>query len=158
MDLMDLEATERPKRMRQTEPTVDDVLYEGRLVMGRNPFKESAPKTEDDNFRALFGCSAGSALHLWNLIVHEDALPSGGTLRHMIWTLFFVKVYPTDRTCKIMLGADDKTIRKWVYVFMQAISSLEGIVVSLRFSESLFDRVVAHHIALLLLLLLLLAD
>ena len=56
-------------------------------------------------------------MHVWyvpNMSVHvldeiEDALPSGGTISHLLWALLFLKVYGIEDTMH-------KPYRKWVMI------------------------------------------
>ena len=129
-------AEKQNKRARADEVTVDDVLFHARFIFGCDPFKESAPKTEDKRFRALFGCCPEVVLILWNLIDSNEALPCGGRIIHLLWALLFVKVYPTEETLvKLCKGdpsgaSDRKTTRKWIRLFMQAICCCIDDVVS----------------------------
>ena len=107
--------------------------------MSIDPFQEFAPTTEDRKFCALFGCSAVVAMALWTLLLKHSVLPDGGTMTHFLWALIWLKVYAMEDEMKQLCGgADQKTIRKWVHLFVPAIASLNGFVVSRSFSFGLF--------------------
>ena len=58
-------------------------------------------------------------------------LPEGGHEEHMMWTLMFLKTYKTENNLTAFLGGiDEKTMRKWVVLFVKSLSELEGFVVS----------------------------
>ena len=119
------------KRMRESQATEEDIMHDARLIMHEDPFKEFAPSTEERKFRALFGAGVAAVLELWLLLVSHDCVPPGGTIMFMLWTLMFVKVYPTDKTLrKLCGGASEKTIRRWVQLYASAIGWIEGEVVS----------------------------
>ena len=129
------------KRTRNEELTTEDIMYKARFIFGCDPFKAKAPETEDKKFRALFGCSAVVMLALWSLLVEHDVLPPGGKLIHLFWALMFVKVYPTEETltklCKDPTGRtpDRKTVRKWIRLFMTAVSYLTDMINFSRFNR-----------------------
>jgi hypothetical protein len=49
---------------------------------------------------------------------------------HLLWTLLFLRTYPTEETLASRVGADEKTVRKWVWFYIKGISSLSPVVVS----------------------------
>jgi hypothetical protein len=132
------------KRQRYARPSADDILRKGRFIMHDDPFKESAPATEDRHFRALFGCPVDVALHLWLMLVDHDLVPSGATMKHFLWALLFLKVYPTDLPMCRMTKADPKTTRKWVDIILDSIACLEPIVVSCLLSPFLWYHSCMH--------------
>ena len=95
-------------------------------------------QTEDCLFCEFFGCGAPIALQLWNLLDENGCVPESGQICHLLWTLFFMKQYPTEGVaCGAVGGSkgrvDPKTYRKWVHPFMEALSDLEPYVVSFIF-------------------------
>ena len=120
-----------PKRRKQVEPTLEDVYAIGRDMMNRSSKEMGAMEAEERRFRDLFGVGAMVALACFEWLNHSDLLPEGGTLLHLLWTLCFLKVYPTETPLSSLCGgADPKTIRKWVWLFIGALASLEGCLVS----------------------------
>jgi hypothetical protein len=121
-----------PKLQRQMHPTADDVLWYARQIWNRDPDKERSLQTEDIEFRELFGCGVLVCLSLWELLVTNDAVPDGGTIKHLLWTCMFLKVYAKQATlCSLLVGGVDKeTYRKWCWLFIEAIVGLESHVVS----------------------------
>jgi hypothetical protein len=90
---------------------------------------------EDRNFREYFGTSQEIALILWRLLVLNNLLPEGCQLKHLLWTLFFMKVYPKQGPACSGIGGssgavDPKTLRKWVWIFIGNIAELSETVVS----------------------------
>ena len=52
-------------------------------------------------------------------------------MMHFLWTMMFLKVYATEEVMrKLTGGADQKTICKWVHLFIGAISGPEFHLVS----------------------------
>jgi hypothetical protein len=142
--MMELDDTSQWKRQRASRPSVDDILRKGRLIMQDDPFIERAPAVEDQHFRALFGCPVNVALQLWLMLVDHDLVPVGASIKHFLWTLMFLKVYPTDVPLSKMTKADPKTTQKWVDAILESLVYLEPIVVS---SSRMGDRCMLDSLA-----------
>lgn len=122
------------KRCRASKLTVEDFYRVGRDIQNRSCCT-LADKSEDKLFCEFFGCSALVALYTWSLLEQYDFIPPDGQIQHLLWTLFFMKQYPTEGLACAALGGskgkiDPKTYRKWVHPFMSALSDLEPCVVS----------------------------
>jgi len=90
--------------------------------------------SDDRRFREFFGASVLVVMALWNLLVDTDLLPENGQIVHLLWTLYFFKVYPKQNVACSAAGGtrgavDPKTFRKYVWPFVSAISDLEQIVI-----------------------------
>lgn len=141
------QSREATKRSREATPSVDDIVYYGRVVMGNDPYKELAPKEDERIFRALFGCGATVALALWKMLCDNDLVPASGKIIHLLWTLLFMKQYPTEKTFSTMCGGvHGNTLRKYVHPMINAICLLEANVVS-----TPDQQCVCFHIVLLFL-------
>jgi hypothetical protein len=102
-----------------------------RVIWSRDPDKARTTQTEDRDFREHFGCGVLVALSLWGLLLTTDLLPDDGTLEQFLWTLMFMKIYGKQKTmCSLCGGIDPQTFKKWAELFVEAISSLEPMVVS----------------------------
>ena len=87
-------------------------------------------QTDDYLSCEFFGCGAPITFQLWNLLDENRFVPESGQIHHLLWTLFFMKQYPTEGVaCGAVVGlkgrVDPKTYRKWVHPFMEALSVLE---------------------------------
>ena len=61
-------------------------------------------------------------------------MPSGVHKKHLLWELYFLRVYDIKENCSQNIGeVEEKTFREWSFRFVDAISylesSLEGILV-----------------------------
>ncbi len=70
-------------------------------------------------FREFFGMSVRVVKILWELVVWDKLRPRGGHPEHLLWALYFMKVYPKQGPGCLVVGAstgavDPKTHRKWV--------------------------------------------
>ena len=100
--------------------------------MNRSSKEMGAMESEDRRFRDLFGVAGMNALAIFAWLNHTSCLPEGGTFQHLLWTLCFMKVHPTETPLSALCGGSDpKTIRKWVQQFIAAMSALEAFLVSM---------------------------
>ncbi len=73
---------------------------------------------------------------LWELVVWDKLRPRGGRPEHLLWALYFMKVYPKQGLGCLVIGAsagaiNPKTHRKWVWAYIEAIAELVDVLVSL---------------------------
>jgi len=76
-------------------------------------------------FRELFGATPAVCACLWRRA--GDARPQGTCPEHLLWMLLFLKGYSTEAYNRTLLGADEKTIRKWVWAWVQAVADLDVV-------------------------------
>jgi hypothetical protein len=81
-------------------------------------------------FKSFYGVSPLICQTVWNLL-NANKLPSGSKPLHLLWTLIFLKQYNSEHVNHAITGADEKTFRKWVWIFIELIADLN--VVSLLF-------------------------
>lgn len=91
--------------------------------------------SDDRRFREFFGAGVVVVMALWNLLVESELLPDDGQINHLLWTLFFFKVYPKQNVACSAAGGtrgaiDPKTFRKYIWPMVSAIADLEQVVVS----------------------------
>ncbi len=72
---------------------------------------------------------------IWELVIHDELHPMGGQLEHLLWALYFLKIYPKQGTVCAVVGASNgainpKTHWKGDWAFVEAISKLVDVVVS----------------------------
>ena len=104
----------------------------------------------DRRFKATFGCLPKSCSDLWRLIltsnnenfmVEVDDLnnPGGGREvriqilcakpeykpEHLLWALYFMKIYLLDNHAIVTVNCNEKTFRKWIIIFIDAVASLK---------------------------------
>jgi hypothetical protein len=122
----------RNKRKKDTLPMLEDIFTAGRDMMNRSEKKMGAILAEDRQFREMFGVGPLVALTAWSMFETLDLLPHKRSLRHFLWTLCFLKVYPKQGPlCALCNDADHKTIKKWVGLYITALADMEADVVSL---------------------------
>ena len=93
---------------------------------------EGSAITHERKFRSNFGTSPEVWATIWNLLDPYTTMPTKGlSPKHLLWALMFLKVYAKESIhCSMAGGGDEKTFRKWVWLFVYKISFLESAVVS----------------------------
>ena len=84
-------------------------------------------------WRAHFGACPRTSLEMWNLLLQEfvHELPRGVDLEAFFMVLFFLKTYPSVDVLASRVQKDQKTVRKWVWWYIEKMSHLSHILVSL---------------------------
>jgi hypothetical protein len=106
-----------------------------RDTQNRASHRVGAATTETRHFREFFRTSVLVIKKAWELLERDSLLPEGGCLKHLLWALHSMKVYPKQSPGCLTIGAsasavDPKTHRKWVWAFIDAVANLVDIVVS----------------------------
>ena len=114
---------------------VPDFAGIARLIQNRASRRVGSDAREARRFREFFGTSVRVVGILWEFLVRDKLRPRGGRPWHLLWALYFLKVYAKEGPgCAVVGGAhggvDPKTYRKWVWAFIEAISELVDLVVS----------------------------
>jgi hypothetical protein len=105
-------------------------LWHGRELMG-NAEKDPllAQRTVVARFHSLFGTSPILCTHLWGrLDLHVEILRAARA-KHLLWALLFLQHYASNTLHTTIAGADEKTFRKWVWMFVVIISNLHAKVI-----------------------------
>ena len=105
---------------------------------------------EDRRFRELFGARMEIVVHIWVMMEEDDLLPPKSKPKHLLWMLYFLKVYPRQAPgCSAVGGSggavDPKTLRKWVWLFIERIGELTDEVVSVVYCCVLSTVVYSPH-------------
>ncbi len=101
----------------------------------RKPPRIGAVATEDCAFRKFFGTTAVVTPTLWRLLAANDKIPAKSSVKHLLWMLHFLHAYPKQGTTFSMVGGlegavDPKTLRKYIWPLIYAVSDMEPDVVS----------------------------
>ena len=57
--------------------------------------------------------------------------------KHLLWVLIFLKTYTTESSLVVAIGDDEKTLQKWIFIIIYAISDLEDDWVGSLFTKIL---------------------
>lgn len=100
---------------------------EARKILGMS--KQVAKSVEYRRLRCHFGVSFKVCADVWERLDPDKNMPTGAAPAHLLWACMFLKLYEPEHALQSRLQKDEKTIRKWVWIFVNGISSLSGDVV-----------------------------
>lgn len=66
---------------------------------------------------------------VWSLL--EQHHPKDGELEHLLYSLLFLRVYAVKGVNSSICGVDAKTLRKWQWAYIKAISSTKLVSISI---------------------------
>jgi len=112
-----------------------EFMHEAYEIHNRTSRRVGSQMMETRRFRKFFGISAAVTMILWDLLVEHNLLPPKGKIKHLLWSLYVLKIYSNEEpTCAVLGGSkgaiDPKTMRHWVWAFIRAIAKLGPVVVS----------------------------
>jgi hypothetical protein len=101
----------------------------GLKIMGKTEWKNGM--TAHRRWRSLFGATPVVCSQLWHLLdpTNNPSIPSNSEITHMMWSLMFMRDYDVEENHSVLTGADEKTYRKWQWLFAEQIALLEGKVI-----------------------------
>ena len=82
-------------------------------------------------FRYNFKYTPERCSYLFVRICNHPAIPDNYEPKHLLWTLYFLLTYATERRMCCIFQADRKTIRKYTWPTITAIARLAPRYVSL---------------------------
>lgn len=83
-------------------------------------------KTKLRRFKSFFGVTPPVCSLIWLKI--KDSAPIDSHPKHLLWCLLFLKHYSIEHIRKSILDADEKTIRKWTWIFTKLLSDLDMVL------------------------------
>ena len=99
----------------------------GTQIMNRDPddFNEEST-TWQRRYNAHFGISPMCCAILWWLLtlLGPTNLTQSLEPKHMLWALLMMKTYSTEHVLSGMCQCDEKTLRKYVWICIEVISTL----------------------------------
>ena len=106
-----------------------EFLEIGREILGLDPATCIATRLE--KFRHNFKYMPARCAIIFSLTRNHPTLPKGYEPKHLLWTLYFLLTYTTERRLCCVLKADRKTIRKYTWPTITAIACLVPNFVSM---------------------------
>lgn len=76
-------------------------------------------------FKSFFGVTPIVCSLIWDRIKHN--VPNGGERKHLLWCLSFLKQNAVEHYRRSIFRADEKTIRKWTWIFVELLSNLDVV-------------------------------
>ena len=118
------------KQARQSKPTAADFYIIVWELQNQSGKRIGSNLSEENWFHSFFGASATTALQVWNLLNKFHYLHHEAQILHLLWTLFFMKVYPSQNVACATAGGwggaiDPKTLCIYVWPMIEAIANLE---------------------------------
>ena len=105
-------------------------VEEGCIIMRKSSRRSFS--TFDRRFRSHFGTTPSICTIIWERLdpYHTIELEYRGVkVKHLLWALMFMKMYCAEHIHASLAGVDEKTFRKWSWIFIDAIAGLEYEVV-----------------------------
>ena len=75
-------------------------------------------------FKAFYSLNVRQAAELWILVLKSPKISVGYTIKHYLWTLCFLRLYPSGRAMSYMFDADRDVITKWVWHGIDILAGL----------------------------------
>ena len=101
--------------------SAQDFLSLGLQVLGRTVLPCSA--TNERRYRGAFGASPRISSLIWTMLRH----PIGGELIHLLMAFHFLKCYATETIQAALFKVDEKTFRKWQWMYVRLLSTLNNV-------------------------------
>lgn len=76
-------------------------------------------------FKSFFGVSPNVCAVIWHLIKSDSS--SSNEPKHLLWALLFLKQYGTEHERRTILKKDEKTIRKWTFLYIKLIGEMDVV-------------------------------
>ena len=97
------------------------------MMNGATPI---SPKTRRERWKAYFKAHPLLCSKLFQLIVQLFPPPNILEPKHLLWTLYFLNNYPSQRKMAVDLGTNRESMRAWVWPVIKELSSQAHRVVS----------------------------
>jgi hypothetical protein len=101
---------------------------------------------EERRVRALIGVGTYMLMYLWNRLVNTGTIPVGAQFKHIVWTLYYLKGYPTVDSCCTTFSTTQKTLRQWVWRFIDVFYEWQVDVVSFTRQPQYCDYWILTHV------------
>lgn len=88
----------------------------------------SSPKIALRRFMSFFGVTPLVCSIAWDEIKNEA--PAAAQPKHLLWCLSFLKEYSHEHYRRAIFQADEKTVRKWTWIFVKLLSNLSAVSVT----------------------------
>ena len=116
----------------------DELRHLGLTIIGKTPKRGSSVKQQDRLFRSHYGTGWAVAAFLWRLLEYYDGEKNVGQRKtrtmqkkHILWCLFFLKLYASEDVSAARMDCSPDTFRKWVWHVIKDIAFVEPFVVSI---------------------------
>ena len=73
-------------------------------------------------FREHFGTTPNICEIVWNLLDDQELHPHGALPIHLLCALLFLKLYESEHINRSLTGFDEKTFRKWQWLYVDLMA------------------------------------
>lgn len=77
-------------------------------------------------YKSFFGVNPTICSIVWTKL--EKDLPNGAHPKHLLWCLSFLKQYAVEHYRRSIFQSDEKTIRKWTWIFVNLLANLNEVM------------------------------
>ena len=119
----------------QTREVSPEVFKIAGQVMMNSTTTNTESSTFQRRWRSMFGASPLVCCKLWVLLARFRKHMTRPQHKHLLWALMFLRKYSNDHDLANTAAGgwddavDEKTFRKWIWLFVEAISFLEMDVI-----------------------------
>jgi len=104
-------------------------------IQNRTSWSVGTATMEDRRFRGLFTARIEIVLKVWSMLLKDGMRPKKSKPKHLLWMIYFLKGHLREAPgCSAVGGSkgaiNPKTLRKWVWLFIECITKLADEVVS----------------------------
>ena len=93
---------------------------------------DESSKRHECRFKSSFGVSEKNCAIVWVSVGIEFEYSNNCAMEHLLWALCLLSTYDTEENLSAKFGGvDEKTFRKWSWLFIHLISGLQDYTVSL---------------------------
>jgi hypothetical protein len=96
----------------------------GMAAIKRSP--EGCEQTVLRRFQSHFGLAPSTCANVWILL--QDNIPANYRHEHLLYALLFLKNYQTEHQNSALFSVDEKTFRKYQWIFVNLISTKLNVV------------------------------
>jgi hypothetical protein len=79
-------------------------------------------------FKSLFLYTAKEVASLWENLDRRHGILPFHRPEHLLWTLYYLKVYSTWDQMAMTTGVSEKTLRKWVEIVVEYLANIDNWV------------------------------
>lgn len=83
-----------------------------------NQARSYSLETPNRRFQVLFGLSPNIGQQLWTNLISR--IRTGGLPKHLLGACLFMTFYASEHVNHVVTGADEKTFRKWSWIYYHA--------------------------------------
>ena len=112
------------------DPLLREIKYKAACIYyGDHVPLYVANQYDDTNFENMYGLTIFQTGINWNLILNTFMTEIGYAVEHLLWTLYFLKKYPTNLMMEHVLKKSTPTLRKRIWYTLHMLSNLNQVCI-----------------------------